>query len=707
MIPFPNKYIEKDAFFVISKHIQISHSEIEETDFLKTYLQKELNLILKNTSDKSTNIEFLKSTHLKQDTYSLNIGEHKISISASTYGGFFYAIQSLIQFVQKSEKIKQCLIEDEPRFHWRGMHFDVSRHFFDIDFIKKYIDILAIHKLNIFHWHLTDDNGWRIEIKKYPKLQEISAWRVDNEDQPWRTRDAAKQGEKSTYGGYYTQDEVRDVIQYAKDRNIEIIPEIEMPGHVLEVLAAYPELACFPKEFHVATGSYWPNKDIFCAGKENVFEFLYSVLDEIIALFPSKYIHIGGDEADKQEWEKCPHCKKRMEEENLSSVFELQSWFIRKIETFLKSRNKILIGWDEILEGGLAPDAIVMSWRGVEGGIEAGKKGHQVIMCPQPYCYFDHYQSNPKYEEEAIGGYTPLEKVYDFEPIPQELEHCENLVLGAQANLWTEWVPTEAHAEYMILPRISALAEVVWTKHKSWTRFQENVETLKQYYRTKKWNFCDGTTQVEIISPEPYIYELSNENKHRKIYYKKTTDAEFSEYNSPIKITQNTSIQTGIKDNKINILKSDVRNISIHNVIGKKVMFSTKPSKRYSGTGENTLTNGILATKDFRDKHWLGFNDDKVKFSIQNESPDGKVKVKLNFLCSPNVYIYPPDTVEVNHKTVELTSLNKEVSIKTIEFDLDSKETNLHFTLHQHKILTKNESYEIKPWIFLDQIIVE
>ncbi len=413
--------------------------------------------------------------------YTLITGKDGVTIQASSARGVFYGIQSLLQLLptevyaegglkkQAGIRIPAVNIQDEPRYAWRGMHLDVGRHLFSVEFIKKYIDLIAMHKMNVFHWHLTEDQGWRIEIKKYPKLTEIGSIR--------------KTADGGTYGGFYTQDQVREVVAYAASRFVDVMPEIEMPGHSVAALAAYPELSCTGGPFEVRT-KWGVSDDVYCAGKEQVFEFNQDVLSEVIALFPFKYVHIGGDECPKVRWEKCPACQKRMKEEGLKDEMELQSYFIRRIEKFLETKERRLVGWDEILEGGIAPAATVMSWRGVAGGIEAAKQGHDVIMSPTSHCYFDFYQGDPKVEPKAIGGYLTLEKFYSYEPTPEELtlEEAKH-VMGAQANLWTEYISDEKLVEYMVLPRMSAMAEVVWTPKnlRDYEKFTHRM--VRQYER--------------------------------------------------------------------------------------------------------------------------------------------------------------------------------------------------------------------------------
>jgi hexosaminidase len=391
--------------------------------------------------------------------YALSVRSDQVIIRALTPAGIFYACQTLLQLLPAAIEskttvqgqdwtIRQVEIEDQPRFPWRGMHLDVGRHFMPIEFIKTYIDLLSSYKLNIFHWHLTEDQGWRIEIKRHPKLIDIGAWRLEN-------------GER--YGGYYTRTEIQEVVDYARQRFVTIVPEIEMPGHSVAALAAYPELSCTGGPFTVAT-TWGIFKDVYCAGNERTFEFLENVLAEVIEMFPGPYIHIGGDECPKTRWQACPQCQARIAREGLKNESELQSYFIKRVEQFLRANNRRLIGWDEILEGGLAPEATVMSWRGVKGGIKAARLGHDTVMSPNSYCYFDHYQSLSKREPKAFGGYLPLRKVYSYEPVPLALtaEQAKH-ILGAQGNVWTEYMPTPEQVEYMLLPRMCALAEVVWS----------------------------------------------------------------------------------------------------------------------------------------------------------------------------------------------------------------------------------------------------
>lgn len=437
---------------------------------------------------------------LGDEGYMLSVSKDGITLKANTEAGLFYAIQTFIQLTPLTgTKIPYVEITDYPRFGYRGLHLDVCRHMFPVEFIKKYIDLMAKHKFNRFHWHLTDDQGWRIEIKKYPNLQEVAAYRngtVIGHAGRSNTYDTVR------YGGYYTQEEVKEVIQYAAARFITIIPEIEMPGHASAAIAAYPHLGCRGDQIQTER-SFGVFDPIFCAGQESTFTFLEDVLSEVIALFPGSYLHVGGDEAPKTRWKECPHCQKRIRDNGLKDEHELQSYFVQRMEKFVNSKGRKIIGWDEILEGGLAPNATVMSWRGEEGGIAAAKQKHDVVMTPVGWCYFDYYQDTSKTEPMSIGGLIPVRKVYTYEPVPAQLNADEaRHILGAQANLWTEYIATPQHAEYMIYPRACALAEVVWSPKdkRDYLDFLQRMETHLQ--RLKNWNVNCAThleTEIEYI----------------------------------------------------------------------------------------------------------------------------------------------------------------------------------------------------------------
>ena len=423
-------------------------------------------------------LKLAPDAELGEEGYALTIDAGGIVLVAPTTPGLFHGAQTLLQLAPLDGPLAfPCLeIRDRPRFAYRGMHLDVCRHFFPVEFLKRYLDLMAMHRFNRFHWHLTEDQGWRIEIERYPELTRVGSVRA--ETLRGHYHDPPHEFDGKPHGGFYTKGQVREVVAYAAARGITVVPEIEMPGHSLAALAAYPELSCTGGPFAPAT-KWGVFDDVYCAGNDAVFEFLADVLDEVMELFPGEYIHIGGDECPKTRWEQCEKCQARMVSEGLVDEHELQSWFIRRIERFLTSRGRRLIGWDEILEGGLAPGATVMSWRGTAGGIEAARQGHDVVMTPGTHCYFDHYQADPSTQPLAIGGLTTLKQVYGFEPVPAELTAEEaRHVLGGQGNVWTEYMPTPEHVEFMILPRMCALAEVLWSpaQARDWPDFRRRLD---------------------------------------------------------------------------------------------------------------------------------------------------------------------------------------------------------------------------------------
>jgi hexosaminidase len=560
------------------------------------------------------------------------------------------------------------------------MHLDVSRHFFPKEFILKYIDLIASFKMNTFHWHLTDDNGWRIEIKKYPKLMQTAAWHVDRENLPWTERTPQQAGERANYGGYYTQDEIREIVEYAKKRYITIIPEIEMPAHSVEVLAAYPQFSCTGGPFTVPPGSYWPNTDILCAGNDSTFTFLEDVLTEVISLFPSKYIHIGGDEADKTRWKECPKCQARIKTEGLKDEKELQSYFIKRIEKFLVSKDRKLIGWDEILEGGLAPEATVMSWRGLEGGIAAARQGHDVVMTPGSYCYFDHYQADPKTEPKAIGGYTTLKKVYSYEPVPGELtKEQSKYILGAQGNVWTEYIPTPEHAEYMAVPRMIALAEVDWTPKnlKNWNDFRTRLEPEFRRLDLLHVNYCKGSDKIEIST---YFDKNSHSLKCRfeseqpgtpVVYTLNGNDPTPASpvYDGPFEINKNAYIKAGLlRDGKVMELTG--RTFISHKAIGKKIRYLEPYSHRYNGGGDEALVDGLRGSVDFHEGNWQGFLGNNLDVVIDLGNIQPVRTVFITFLQNNKSWIFFPDSV-----TFSLSANGKKFHSINEQLNQDPKKT--------------------------------
>ena len=495
----------------------------------------------------------LPEGRMASESYRLKVDRKGVTITSSDPAGAYYAQQTLNQLVTEAEgrkSIQYCEIYDYPRFPYRGVHFDVSRHFRSVDFLKKQIDAMAMYKMNRMHIHLTDAAGWRLQIDAYPRLASFAAWRPQHQWKDWwaGNRHYAEEGDPGAYGGYYTKDDMRELIQYAHNHYIEVIPEIELPGHSEEVLAAYPELSC--------TGNAYTQGE-FCVGNEETFKFLETVLDEVIDLFPSEYIHIGGDEANKEHWKKCPKCQARMAEEGLQSVDELQSYMIKRIARYVESKGRKVIGWDEILDGGLAEGAAVMSWRGTEGGIKAMEMGHDVIMTPGRYCYLDHAQDAPFKEPESIGGYLPLDSVYVYEPIePSMPQDKVGYLKGVQANLWTEYVVTDEHAEYMYWPRTIAIAETGWS--------QPGKKDLADFRRR-------ALLELECLKNKGYAtFDLASEYGERKL------------------------AQTGLE----------------HKAKGCKVIYNRPIQDWYQAAGEKTFTDGVIGGWTYSDNRWQGFLSD-------------------------------------------------------------------------------------------------
>ena len=447
----------------------------------------------------ASGIRFVTDESLPAEGYEQNVDGEGIEVRASQFPGFLYALQSLGQLLPAAVygtetapdaawEVPCVRIADAPRFAYRGMHLDVARHFFSVDEVKRYIDVMAIHKLNTLHWHLTDDQGWRIEIKKYPELTRVGSVRGETLIGHHHT---SSEYDKTPHGGYYTQKQIREIVKYAADRYITVIPEIELPGHAVAALTSYPWLGCKGEGYEVRR-RWGISKEVFCPGKETTFEFLQNVFAEVLELFPSEFIHIGGDECPKDSWKQCPLCQERIRTEGLKDEFELQSYTVRRMEKWLREHGRKIIGWDEILEGGVSPTATVMSWRGSKGGIAAAKAGNHVIMAPNVHCYLDYYQTKtPTKEPMAIGGYVPMRKVYELDPYDQLTPGERAYILGVQGNLWTEYIATFPHLKHMLLPRLAAIAEVGWSyDRKDFDDFKHRMNSLRKCYDAAGLNYA-------------------------------------------------------------------------------------------------------------------------------------------------------------------------------------------------------------------------
>lgn len=676
---------------------------------------------------------------LGDEGYSLAVHEDGLVLRANEPAGLFYGAQTLLQMIPDRDKLPvsgswirlPCVdVEDRPRYPYRGMHLDVSRHFFPKSFIKKYIDIMAMHKMNTFHWHLVDDQGWRIEIKRYPRLTEVGAWRVDRSHLDWNERPPQKPGEKAAYGGYYTQEDIREIVQYAKDRFVTIIPEIEMPAHITSALAAYPELSCTEGPFTVPPGGIWPSTAIYCAGKEKTFVFLENVLKEVMDLFPGPYVHIGGDEAVKTEWERCPLCQARIEEEGLDGVHELQSYFIKRIEKFVNAHGRRIIGWDEILEGGLPPHAAVMSWRGVQGGIEAARMGHEVIMTPTSHCYFDYYQGDPEFEPKAIGGYTPLKKVYAFEPAPPELTEREaSRILGAQGNLWTEYIPTPEHAQYMALPRLIALSEVVWSpaEIRNWTDFRTRLQAHKARLDRRNILYAPGSFRVEVRTryderTDKVYLVLESEQPDPDIRY--TLDGTRPKpvsprYVNPVLLRQSARVQTCIFQNNERKGRISVQEITLHKGMGKPIQWLRQPSPRYGRPDAGLLTDGLMGSLNHENGSWMGFEGSDMEIILDLKTVMPLHRVSAGFLQSTGAWIFLPEKliVETSKDGISYTAaadLRHPVSVRQksvyhqFSAGIGDEVRYLRITARNRGTCPESHPGAGEPaWIFCDEIIIK
>ena len=739
VIPYPNNVVMVKGYFELSSATKIIYGK--GTEKLAGYLKEQVTNLTglslgvqlyngKKTLLNKNNIQlFLNDDASFKEGYTLKVSKTTIDLKAKEAVLLFNGIQTLLQLlpVKKSVgsiSIPQLFIKDSARFSYRGMHLDVSRHFFPVAFIKKYIDLLAMHKYNTFHWHLTDDQGWRIEIKKYPLLTQIGSCR----EQTLVGNYGSNKYDGTKYCGFYTQEQVKEIVQYATDRFITVIPEIEMPGHAVAALTSYPFLGC-TKGPYKTMETWGISEDVFCAGNDSTYTFVQDVLKEVMELFPSKLIHIGGDECPKVRWKTCPVCQQKIKKENLKDEHELQSYFVKRIEKFVNSKGKNIIGWDEILEGGLAPNATVMSWRGTEGGIAAARQGNNVVMTPGSHCYFDHSQSSSE-DSITIGSYLPLEKVYEFEPVPASLSASEaKHVLGAQGNVWTEYMTNESKVEYMVLPRIAALAEVLWstTGKRNFADFEKRLPFILERYKAMNYNystaFYDLNASVIKLPNNKIGWKLATKNKNGLIFLK-INGKQIKNYSAPVLINETGEYEAAMADKNGSVNGKWInQNFKINKASGKFITLKNEPQITYSGSGAFSLVDGVQNSKGMaKSAEFLGFLGKDLEATIDLGIVTDITEVRLHTFTRTASWIYPAKQnsikVWISNDGVNFTLSQNE----TLTIEGNSNVINkITFSTAQKIIQTKYikivaENYGIIPdgnpgagnaaWLFVDEVEV-
>ncbi|MBI1226547.1 MAG: family 20 glycosylhydrolase [Bacteroidetes bacterium] len=740
IIPQPISLVEMQGEFKVTGDTKILLASTDEG--LKTAAAHLASILIKATGTtiapaegdegKDAFIFEIDPKITNDEGYSLIVTPYEVTIKAKTGAGAFYAVQTLRQLMptdaengpMPSLSIPCVEITDSPRYAYRGMHLDVGRHFFGVNDVKKYIDLMALHKMNRFHWHLTEDQGWRIEIKKYPKLQSVAACRKETLVGHYNDNPQTYDGKQ--YCGFYTQDEAREIVKYAAERFITVIPEIEMPGHALAAIAAYPELGCSgqPAEVGMRWGVY---DNVFCP-KEVTFQFLEDVLTEVMDIFPSEYIHIGGDECPKTAWEHSKYCSDLIAEQKLKDEHELQSYFIQRMEKFLNSKGRSIIGWDEILEGGLAPNATVMSWRGTDGGIAAAKQGHDVIMTPTDFCYFDYYQSQDPGEPLAIGGYLPLDKVYSYNPDPTDLTLEQHQhILGVQCNLWTEYITDMAKLEYMAYPRACALAEIAWSPQAT-RNYDDFVDRLTYHLKRLEAMGVNAAKKIydvktSIKSGDGMGVELSLSPKMDGLDLRYTQDGTLPTvtsiaYTSPFHIDKSCEVQAqGFKDGQPIGSPASVK-FNLHKATNKVIKLAEQPAEKYSGNGPGSVINGVMGSDErYGGPEWLGFEGKDFEATLHYGEPWEFSKLRLRFYNGKGQWVYPPKEVIISVSDDGKTF--KEAGRASVP-DGDAKVIEVAVPLNIHKgldmkvevkrfgvIPTGQQGAGHEAWLFVDEIVVE
>ncbi|WP_071147821.1 glycoside hydrolase family 20 protein [Bacteroides ihuae] len=748
VIPLPQEVVlTKGSPYIMDSRTRILYPKGDKilqsnaiflSDYLKEITGKTLSIAVtkNNKADRRAILLKIDRNITNAEGYEIQVNEKNVIISGRSTNGIFYGIQTLRKSIPLDARDANIIlpavqIKDYPRFAYRGMMLDVARHFFPVDFIKKHIDLLALHNINYFHWHLTEDQGWRVEIKKYPKLTEIGS--IRKETVVGRNTDKY---DGQPYNGFYTQKEIKEIVAYAQKRFITIVPEIDLPGHMLAALASYPELGCTggPYEVSPRWGIF---NDVLCIGNEKSMQFLEDVLDELIELFPSKYIHIGGDESPRSRWKECPKCQAKIKEEGLkadehhTAEDRLQSYCMQRIEKYLNAKGRKIIGWDEILEGDVAPNATVMSWRGMEGGIKAAQLKHDVIMTPNSYVYFDYYQTaDVENEPLAIGGFLNAERVYSMEPVPEELnEEDRKFIIGVQANLWSEYIPTSQQVEYMLLPRMAALAEVQWTEanKKNYKYFTSRLPHLLELYHKEGYNYAKHIYDLKASfapqSKDKAVQILLSTIDNAPIYY--TIDGSepnqsSTRYEDPISITQSSIFKAlAIRDtSKSRIINED---INFNKATMCPISLSVAPSEKYSFNGARTLVDGLKGNDSYATGRWLGFISADPEATIDLLEPQQISHLSTQAVVDMSAWIMGITSITISVSDDNTNFL--EVATRTFPKDTDITKKDIgHYNVSFTPVKTryvrvlikgspslpaKHAGEGKKPYLFIDEISIE
>jgi len=718
LIPLPEKVEWTDGNAVLSEKASIIGTDLKLTGYFISQIKSFTGLELKTATESGSGLQIVfslknESAQLNKEAYRLSVTKDKIEISAADEKGLFLGMQTFFQLIPPANKISKngaveipcCRISDKPQFSWRGLHIDCCRHFMTKDFIKRYIDLIAYYKFNTFHWRLVEDQGWRIEIKKYPKLTEVGAWR--------------KEADGTIYGGFYTQQDIKEVVAYANERHINIVPEIEMPGHTLSSLAAYPQFSCTGGPFDVAI-MWGVMKDIYCAGNDSTFLFLQDVLDEVVSLFTGKYIHIGGDEAPKDRWKECPKCQARIKSEGLKDEHELQGYFTKRIAGYLASKGKTVIGWDEVLQGGLAPGMIIQSWQSFQGATDAAKIGHYTICSPASHTYLNH---DPEDLDVRVA--------YSFKPIPDDLTPDEQkFVLGGEANLWTEHAPQET-VDGKLFPRLLALAEVFWNNplNKDYDEFYKRVqnsykdmEALGIEYGRETKTISSATTYDS--NKKEFLVTVTKTRDEIDVRYTtdgKEADANSQQYTEPIKINKTASVKiAAFKDGRL-VGKRIGLTFDFHKALNAKLTLTNKYDERYRAGGENGIIDGITGSDNFRDGTWQGYEGNDFECVIDLKEQQSISEVSPRFILNSNSWIFLPNKVEISLSENGIdfgtpTVITHDIPLKNA--DIVRKEFMAKYSNKTARyIKVKAENIKVCPdwhpskggkaWLFIDEIKVK